>query len=124
MFLLTVLSSLPRREAVDRAAGEVRRVLAPDGLVVIWEPRIPTPANRATRVIRPAHLRRRLGEPVTVRSLTVAPPFVRRLGRRTERWYPRLARVPALRTHRLLVYRSSGAEPRTSRLVVLMTVMG
>jgi SAM-dependent methyltransferase len=103
VFLFTVLSSLGGARAVDRAASEVARVLAPGGVVVIWEPRIPTPLNRSTRLIRPADLRARLGEPAAVHSLTVAPPLARRLGDR----YDRLARVPALRTHRLLVYRGS-----------------
>jgi ubiquinone/menaquinone biosynthesis C-methylase UbiE len=100
VFLLTVLSSLP---ATSAAMREALRVLAPGGRLVIWEPRVPTP-NRATRLVRRRELRAVAGPPSAEVALTLLPPLARRLGRATDRLYHPLARVPLLRTHRLLVY--------------------
>jgi SAM-dependent methyltransferase len=103
VFVFTVLSSLEDRAAVDRAVRECWRVLAPGGRLIVWEPRVPTPLNRSTSLIRRSDLSTPTGAVPAVRSLTLAPPLARRLGSLTGRWYPRLASVPLLRTHRLLV---------------------
>jgi hypothetical protein len=86
-------------------------VLAPGGRLVVWEPRVPTLGNRVTRLVRPAELEGATGVVAARRSLTVAPPLARRLG---PRWYARLARVPALRTHRLLVLERPPLASRTA----------
>jgi ubiquinone/menaquinone biosynthesis C-methylase UbiE len=103
VFLFTVLSSLPDRASVRAAAAEAWRVLAAGGRLVVWEPRVPTPANRATRLVRLADLEAATGVHPRAQALTVAPPLARRLGARAARGYPRLARVGVLRTHRLAV---------------------
>ncbi len=108
VFLLTVLSSLPDREAIRRALGEARRILVPGGSLVIWEPRVPNPLNRHTRLVTRADLRAATGLEPRSRTLTVLPPLSRRLGRATAALYPPLARVPALRTHRLHVLTAPG----------------
>jgi hypothetical protein len=82
-------------------------VLAPAGALVIWEPRIPTP-NGATRLITPRAVESATGAAAERHSLTLLPALARRLGRAAPRWYPRLARVPLLRSHRLLVLRRTG----------------
>jgi SAM-dependent methyltransferase len=97
VFLLTVLSSV---DGPERAVAEAWRVLAPGGLLVVWEPRVPNPLNRATTLVRPAVVARVAGPPSASRTLTVLPWLARRLGGA----YPRLARVRALRTHRLTVW--------------------
>jgi SAM-dependent methyltransferase len=101
VLLLTVLSTMGSREDVRSVLAEARRVLAPEGAIAVWEPRIPTP-NRHTRLIRISELRATLGRQLDVRSLTLAPPIARR---GSGRLYRALARVPALRTHRLIIAR-------------------
>jgi malonyl-CoA O-methyltransferase len=106
VFLLLVLSSLGSADAVRAALREVRRVVRPGGAVAVWEPRVPTPWNRSTRWIRRGALRGALGHESAARTVTVLPPLARRVGGGR---YPALARVGALRTHRVAVWRTVGA---------------
>jgi ubiquinone/menaquinone biosynthesis C-methylase UbiE len=102
---LTLLSSLGSREAIREALGEGMRLLAPGGLLLIYEPRVPNPLNRHTLLIRDSDLD---AAGITSReqlSLTVVPALARRLGRRTEDRYERLAHLPFVRTHRLIACR-------------------
>jgi SAM-dependent methyltransferase len=98
VFMLTVLSSM-----ADPRAGiaEAWRVLAPGGVLVVWEPRVPNPLNRDTRLVGAGLLRDVTGAEPAARTLTLVPALARRLGPLTLAWYPRLAAVPMLRTHRL-----------------------
>jgi SAM-dependent methyltransferase len=98
VFLLTVLSST---EDPRSAAAEAWRVLAPGGVLVVWEPRVPNPLNRRTRVVDRTLLREVTGAEADGRTLTLVPALARRLGPLTAAWYPRLAALPPLRTHRL-----------------------
>jgi SAM-dependent methyltransferase len=100
--LFTVLSSLGSDVLRRQALREAQRVAAPGARIVVWEPRVPT-GNRATARVPLRLLRDELGDGVRVRSLTLLPPLARRV---PGRWYPRLARIPLLRTHRLVVARS------------------
>jgi SAM-dependent methyltransferase len=99
VMLFTVLSAMGSREDVRSALGEARRVLARGGTIAIWEPRVWTP-NPHTRLIDLGELRAVLGGELRVRTLTLAPPLARRVGRRL---YGPLARISPLRTHRLVV---------------------
>jgi ubiquinone/menaquinone biosynthesis C-methylase UbiE len=103
---LTLLSSLGSHRAIREALGEGVRVLAPGGVLLIYEPRIPNPLNRHTLLIRDSDLEAAGVTPTEQLSLTVVPALARRLGGRTEDRYRRLARIPFLRTHRLIAYRS------------------
>ncbi len=98
--LFTVLSSMVSPADRRKALLEAMRVLAPGGAVAMWEPRWPT-LNRNTRLVRLAELRATLGAGLTVRTITFVPPLARRAGR----LYAPLARVRALRSHRLVIAR-------------------
>ena len=98
--LFTVLSGMGSAAAVRAALSEARRVLAPGGAIVIWEPRVVT-RNSDTRLITVREIRFALGTELSVRSISLAPPIARRAGR----GYRMLATLPPLRSHRLVVAR-------------------
>ncbi len=104
VLMLTLLSSLGSGGAVREALSEARRVLAPGGLLLCYEPRVPNPLNRRTRLIRNGDLAAAGIVPHQDTTLTLVPWLARRLGRRTPERYARLARLRALRTHRLVAY--------------------
>lgn len=99
--LFTVLSSMSSRDVQAGAIAEAVRVLQPGGHLFIWEPRIANPRNRATTLVKRSTLRRALGPDVEARALTLLPPLARRLGPLSG-LYPALARIPPLRSHRLV----------------------
>jgi ubiquinone/menaquinone biosynthesis C-methylase UbiE len=103
---LTLLSSLGTHRAIREALGEAVRVLAPGGLLLIYEPRVPNPLNRHTLLIRSSDLDAAGISPREQSSLTLVPALARRLGGRTQSLYARLAKLPILRTHRLISYRA------------------
>jgi ubiquinone/menaquinone biosynthesis C-methylase UbiE len=107
---IVVLSSLPSSEAVVGALCEARRVLAPGGTIAVYEPRVPNPFNRATRLLDDHELDRAGLAPRDGLSLTLAPPLGRRLGRLTPSLHPLLSRIGPLLTHRLVVYRHGGHD--------------
>jgi ubiquinone/menaquinone biosynthesis C-methylase UbiE len=104
---LTLLSSLGSHRAIRESLGEGMRVLAPGGLLLIYEPRVPNPLNRHTLIVKDSDLDAAGVTPRQELSLTVVPGLARRLGGRTQERYERLARLPFLRTHRLISYRAA-----------------
>jgi hypothetical protein len=98
--LFTILSSMGSAGDAAATLREARRVLEPGGAVAVWEPRWPT-VNRNTRLVRHSELRSALGPGLTMRTLTLAPPLARRVGR----LYGPLARLQPLRSHRLALAR-------------------
>ena len=107
VLVFTLLSSLRDATDVRSALGEAARVVDRRGVLLIYEPRLPSPVNRDTRRLRRSDLDFAGIEPRRDRTLTVFPSLARRLGRRAPMLYPLLARVPILRTHHLIVYRPS-----------------
>jgi len=102
----TVLSSLRDADCIAQALREARRVLAADGLLLIWEPRVPNPFNPATRLINLRAVRAALPDmTVDHRSITLFPPLARHLAGATDRLYPLLTQFAPLRTHRLICAR-------------------
>lgn len=108
VLLINVLQDLSREDGY-RVLAECRRVLAPEGLLLIYALRLPNPFNRYTRRIA----RRDISLPATSRTITSLPPLTRRLGRLAPVAYPVLARVSPLRSHRLWSYRKPGRDTMT-----------
>ena len=96
----TLFSSLPSSGLERSVAEEVARVLAPTGWLVWYDLRYDNPRNpdvhgmtaEALDRLFPAWHRE-------LRSMTVAPPLARRLGRLTAAAYPVLEMIPLLRSH-------------------------
>jgi glycosyltransferase involved in cell wall biosynthesis len=98
--LLNVLQDLSPVDGA-RVLADCHRVLAPGGLMLIYGLRMPNPFNTHTRRVA----RHDEGLPAESRTITLAAPIARRLGRAAPVLYPALARVPVLRSHRLWSYR-------------------
>lgn len=106
ILMLTCLSSMADDNAVLEALEEAGRVLSPTGLILIYEPWVANPFNRATRLISRSSLTRALGTEEASMRVTGLPPLARRLGPMTQRLYPALARIAP--THRLRAFSRPG----------------
>lgn len=108
--LLVVLSSLPHAAARRSALAEACRVLAPGGVLAIWDLRWPSPNRNVRAALRHETLAALAvaGLRAETRTLTLAPPLARSLGRATSRLYPALGAVGPLRSHRLILGRRDG----------------
>jgi ubiquinone/menaquinone biosynthesis C-methylase UbiE len=105
VLIVSVLSDLQTQGDVEVALSEAVRVLAPGGVLLCYEPRLPNPFNRDVRRISKRTLRRVLGQGWKSAPLTVLPPVSYRLGKFAPRVYPVLARIRPLLSHRLVEYR-------------------
>lgn len=93
-----IVSSIPSDELASTVCNEAIRVLKPQGTVAWYDMRSPNPRNPNVKALRSGDVRRLFpNAQVSLESITLLPPVARRLGRGTDRWYPRLSRVPALR---------------------------
>jgi SAM-dependent methyltransferase len=104
-----VFSSILDDSVAIAVADEMRRVLTPDGAIVWWDNRYPTPGNPNVR----RYDRRKLEHlfpscRIRVRTTTLLPPLARRLGRAAPAVYRPLAQVPFLRGRYLAVIRPGG----------------
>jgi ubiquinone/menaquinone biosynthesis C-methylase UbiE len=105
--MLLLLSSLESPAAALRAAQEGARVLAPGGVLLVWDVRVANPGNQSTVTPPWRQLTEQTGQVLQRRTITLNPWLARRLGRRTPTAYPRLARFAGLRSHRLLAVRAT-----------------
>jgi ubiquinone/menaquinone biosynthesis C-methylase UbiE len=110
VLIVSVLSDLPTEEDVDSALREAVRVLAPGGLLLCYEPRMPNPLNRNVRRITEGSFDRALGERWRGTPLTFLPPVTYRLGSLAPRLYPVLSRIRPLLSHRLVEYRKAAGS--------------
>jgi ubiquinone/menaquinone biosynthesis C-methylase UbiE len=100
VLVFTVFSSILDRRMAARVGGEILRVLRPDGAVLWYDFRYPSPQNAEVRPVSRAGIRRRLpGLRADLESITLLPPLARRLGRAAPLLYALLAGLPPLRTH-------------------------
>ncbi len=97
---VTLFSSIPSDAMEAAVAGEIRRVLRPGGWLVWYDLRFGNPGNPAVHGVSARRLSRLFPSwPKELRSLTVAPPLARRLGRLTPVVYPLLHVIPPVRSH-------------------------
>jgi ubiquinone/menaquinone biosynthesis C-methylase UbiE len=96
----TVFSSILDPAMAKNVARSMSRVLNGGGAVVWYDMRYPNPWNRHLKAMTKGRIRELFPSAVNeLESTTVLPPLARRLGRATDRAYPLLASIPALRTH-------------------------
>jgi SAM-dependent methyltransferase len=106
--LLTALSSMADQAAARASVRESVRALAPGGLLVAYEPALPSPGRRRLTV-RPPELTAWCAPGARLTSvtrLTVAPPLARTLAGVSPKLYEPLAGIRPLLTHRLVVLRA------------------
>jgi SAM-dependent methyltransferase len=97
---ITLFSSIPTDDVEAAAAREIGRVLRPGAWLVWYDLRWDNPSNPAVHGIGPRRLERLFpGWRSELRSITVAPPVARRLGRLTPVAYPLLHAIPSMRSH-------------------------
>jgi len=101
-----VFSSIPVEADRARAAAEIQRVLAEDGIVLWYDQRWPNPGNRSTRPVTRRDLARLFpGARADLETITSLPVLARAFPRR----YDQLHRVGPLRSHLIgLLHPASG----------------
>lgn len=100
VMLFVVFSSILDEAMQQNVARECARVLRSGGHVLWYDFRYDNPSNAHVRGVSRRELQRLFpGFGLDLRTLTVVPQVVRRLGPLTEVAYPLLAAVPPLRTY-------------------------
>jgi ubiquinone/menaquinone biosynthesis C-methylase UbiE len=104
VLLSTVLSSILDPAARRQVAGEAYRIVSDDGIMLIYDIRLPSPANPNVRRIGRKELRTLLpGARIRSYPITLLPPLARSLGRIWPGLYRPLAALRPLRSHYLSV---------------------
>src|SRR5205814_1459771 len=108
----TVFTSILDRDMRTATADEMKRVTAPDGAIVWYDFRYPSPTNPNVEGLGLREIGRLFaGWDMTVRSLTLLPPVARRLAPSSFIACRLLERAfPPLRSHYFAVFR----RPRTT----------
>lgn len=109
VFCVNLFGSILSRGVAAAVASEMQRVLKPGGAIVWCDSRYPNPWNRHVRGYSRRAIRRLFPHcRLDLRTITVAPPLVRPLGRRAAEIYRLLARLPFLRVRYLGIIRAAG----------------
>jgi SAM-dependent methyltransferase len=107
----TVFTSLQSDALKQALAREMLRVLKPDGLILWYDLRYPSPMNRSVRPIGASEIRALFpGTRLQFRTSTLLPPLARALAPASAwlcRW---LETIPVLRSHYLAIIRKAGQE--------------
>lgn len=102
----TVFSSILDGAVRRAVADEMLRVLAPDGVVVWYDARVDSPGNASFAGISRREIATLFpGCRLQLRSVTLAPPLARWLGRRSFAACSLVGALPFLRTHWLALIR-------------------
>jgi SAM-dependent methyltransferase len=100
ILVFTVFSSILDREMASNVACNIGRVLTDRGVVVWHDFRYPNPWNPDVRAMTKRRIRDLFPTfDLDLELIHLLPPIANRLGRLTNHIYPRLAAVPALRSH-------------------------
>lgn len=106
----TLFSSVPDEDVAQRIAAEMVRVTRPGGLILVYDMRRRNPRNPKVHPVSAEDVRRWFPRcPMRVKTLTLAPPIARAVGRFAPWLYGPLAAIPLLRTHAMYVLRRPGA---------------
>lgn len=113
----TLFSSVPDEDVARRIARELFRITRPGGLVIIYDMRRDNPRNANVHGIGADDVRRWFPHcPMRTRTMTLAPPIARRVGRWVPFFYGPLAAIPPLRTHAFYVLRRPALPPGSDPL--------
>jgi SAM-dependent methyltransferase len=105
----TLFSSVHDEDLSHGIARELFRVTKPGGLILVYDMRRRSP-NRDVHPIGVDDLRRWFPKcALRVRTITLAPPISRVVGRFAPALYTPLAAIPLLRTHAMYTLRRPGA---------------
>lgn len=100
VLFFTVFSSVLDEQTSVEMANEAQRVLRVGGAVLWYDVRYDNPGNKHIRAVPLAAIQRLFPKlHLDLRTITVVPPLIRRLGPATPLLYPLLTAVPLLRTH-------------------------
>jgi len=100
ILFFTVFSSILDRTMQRNVAREANRLLAPGGIIFWYDFRYNNPFNPHVRAMRCSDIQNLFkGFDLHFIPITLLPPLARRLGRYTSFLYPKLVRIPFLRTH-------------------------
>lgn len=103
---LTVFSSVLDQSIRRRIATEMQRVVAPNGLILWYDFRYPSPGNKAVSPVRPREVRSLFPNwHVDGRTITLLPPMARRLAPLSFVACRALEVIPLLRSHYLAAIR-------------------
>ncbi len=114
VLVFTVFSSILDRDMASNVADDICRVLTEDGLIVWHDFRYPNPWNPDVRAMTKARIHDLFPAfDLDLELMNLLPPIANRLGQLTDYIYPKLAAVPALRSHYFGVLARRHAQAET-----------